>query len=95
MAKEELLEFDGVATEVLPDGVYRVQLDNGHAILAYAGGKMRKHRIKTLAGDRVTVEMSAYDLTKGRITFRHKGEGASAGPASPKRRGVYKPPRRH
>lgn len=68
--------------------MYRVQLDNGHEILAYAGGKMRKHRIKTLAGDRVTIEMSAYDLTKGRITFRHKAEGA--GPASPKRRSVYR-----
>ena len=70
MAKEELLEFDGVVTEVLPDGNYRVTLDNEHVILAYTGGKMRKHRIKTLAGDRVTIEMSAYDLGKGRITFR-------------------------
>jgi translation initiation factor IF-1 len=83
MAKEELLEFDGVATEALPDGNYRVQLDNGHEILAYAAGKMRKHRIKTLAGDRVTVEMSAYDLTKGRITFRHKTDGGA--PSSGKR----------
>ncbi|MEL6362946.1 MAG: translation initiation factor IF-1, partial [Pseudomonadota bacterium] len=74
MAKEELLEFDGDVTEALPDGNYRVRLENGHEILAYTGGKMRKHRIKTLAGDRVTVEMSAYDLTKGRITFRHKPE---------------------
>lgn len=89
MAKEELLEFDGDITEVLPDGNYRVKLENGHEILAYAGGKMRKHRIKTLAGDRVTVEMSAYDLTKGRITFRHKPEGA--GPSSPKKRNVYRP----
>ena len=89
MAKEELLEFDGDVTEALPDGNYRVKLENGHEILAYAGGKMRKHRIKTLAGDRVTVEMSAYDLTKGRITFRHKPEGA--GPASPKKRSVYRP----
>lgn len=87
MAKEELLEFDGVATEVLPDGNFRVQLDNGHEILAYAGGKMRKFRIKTLAGDRVTVEMSAYDLTKGRITFRHKDERPSA--AAPKRRNAF------
>jgi translation initiation factor IF-1 len=93
MAKEELLEFDGVATEVLPDGNYRVQLDNGHQVLAYAGGKMRKHRIKTLAGDRVTVEMSAYDLTKGRITFRHKAEGAGP-PGGPKQRSVYRPGRR-
>jgi translation initiation factor IF-1 len=88
MAKEELLEFDGVVTEVLPDGNYRVTLDNEHVILAYTGGKMRKHRIKTLAGDRVTIEMSGYDLGKGRITFRHKPEGA--GPASQKQRSVYK-----
>ena len=67
MAKEELIEFDGDVTEVLPDGNYRVKLENGHEILAYAGGKMRKHRIKTLAGDCVTVEMSAYDLTKDRL----------------------------
>ena len=91
MAKEELLEFDGVATEVLPDGNYRVRLDNGHEVLAYAGGKMRKHRIKTLAGDRVTIEMSAYDLTKGRITFRHRGDAPAAGP---KQRSVYRPGRR-
>ena len=65
-----------------------MQLDNGHQVLAYAGGKMRKNRIKTLAGDRVTVEMSAYDLTKARITFRHKAEGA--GPASSKQRSVYR-----
>ena len=88
MAKEELLEFDGVVTEALPDGNFRVTLDNEHVILAYAGGKMRKHRIKTLAGDRVTVEMSGYDLSKGRITFRHKPEGAPA--STPKRRSTYK-----
>ena len=89
MAKEELLEFDGDITEAPPDGSYRVNLEYGHEILAYAGGKMRKHRINNLAGDRVTVEMSAYDLTKGRITFRHKPEGTSA--ASPKKRTVYRP----
>ena len=89
MAKEELIEFDGDVTEVLPDGNYRVKLDNGHEILAYVGGKMRKFRIKTLAGDKVTVEMSPYDLTKGRITFRHKAEGAG-GPATGKKRSVYR-----
>jgi len=73
---------------VLPDGNYRVQLDNDHQILAYAGGKMRKNRIKTLAGDRVTVEMSAYDLTKGRINFRHKGESSGAPPQA-RKRGVF------
>lgn len=89
MAKEELLEFDGVVTEALPDGNYRVTLDNEHVVLAYAGGKMRKNRIKTLAGDRVTIEMSGYDLSKGRITFRHKPEGANTSPAA-KRRNNYK-----
>ncbi|MFQ5563299.1 MAG: translation initiation factor IF-1 [Parvularculaceae bacterium] len=89
MAKEELLEFDGDVIDALPDGNYRIKLDNGREILAYAGGKMRKYRIKTLAGDRVTVEMSAYDLTKGRITFRHKPEGSEA--PSPKKRNVYRP----
>ena len=78
MAKEELLEFDGTVVEVLPDGNYRVKLDNDHVILAYAAGKMKKHRIRTLEGDRVIVEMSPYDLDRGRISFRHKGD---AGPA--------------
>jgi translation initiation factor IF-1 len=83
MAKEELLEFEGVVTEVLPDGNYRVRLDNDHQILAYAGGKMRKNHIRTLAGDRVTVEMTPYDLAKGRINFRHKTEGG--GPSTARR----------
>ena len=78
MAKEELLEFEGTVTEVLPDGNYRVKLDNDHMILAYTAGKMRKHRIRTLTGDRVRVEMSPYDLDKGRINFRHKAESAPA-----------------
>lgn len=77
MAKEELLEFEGTVTEVLPDGNYRVKLDNDHMILAYTAGKMRKHRIRTLTGDRVRVEMSPYDLDKGRINFRHKAESGS------------------
>jgi translation initiation factor IF-1 len=84
MAKEEMLEFDGTVTEVLPDGNFRVKLDNEHVILAYAAGKMRKHRIRTLEGDRVIVEMSPYDLDRGRISFRHKAEGAAA--AAPNRR---------
>jgi translation initiation factor IF-1 len=78
MAKEELLEFDGTVTEVLPDGNYRVKLDNDHMILAYAAGKMKKNRIRTIEGDRVIVEMSPYDLDRGRISFRHK-----TGPALP------------
>ena len=72
MAKEELLEFEGEVTEELPDGNFRVKLDNEHVILAYTAGKMRKFRIRTGVGDRVTVEMSPYDLARGRITFRHK-----------------------
>ncbi|MGE0629727.1 MAG: translation initiation factor IF-1 [Hyphomicrobiaceae bacterium] len=77
MAKEELLEFEGVVKEVLPDGRYRVELDNGHTVTAYTGGRMRKNRIRTIAGDRVSVEMTPYDLEKARITFRH-----STGPAA-------------
>ena len=72
MAKEDLIEFDGVVTELLPDARFRVRLDNGHETLAYTSGKMKKNRIRILAGDRVTVEMTPYDLTKGRITFRFK-----------------------
>jgi translation initiation factor IF-1 len=72
MAKEELVEFEGVISEVLPQTLFRVTLENGFEVMAYASGKMRKHRIRILAGDRVTLEMSPYDLTKGRINFRHK-----------------------
>ncbi len=72
MAKEDLIEFNGVVTELLPDANFRVKLDNDHEILAYTSGKMRKNRIRVLAGDRVTVVMTPYDLTKGRITFRYK-----------------------
>ncbi|MDA8094229.1 MAG: translation initiation factor IF-1 [Betaproteobacteria bacterium] len=71
MAKEELLEMDGVVMEVLPDSRYRVTLDNGHSLVAYSAGKMRKHHIRIIAGDRVSLELSPYDLSKGRITFRH------------------------
>lgn len=71
MAKEELIEMNGAVTEVLPDSRYRVTLDNGHQLIAYSGGKMRKHHIRILAGDAVSLELSAYDLSKGRITFRH------------------------
>ena len=81
MAKEELLEFNGTVTEVLPDGNYRVTLDNEHVILAYMSGKMRKFRIRTGVGDRVVVEVSPYDLTRGRINFRHKDESAGSAPA--------------
>ena len=72
MAKEEPLELEGVIAEILPGGQFRVRLDGERIILAYTAGKMRKHRIRSMVGDRVTVEMTPYDLTKGRITFRFK-----------------------
>ncbi len=81
MAKEELIEMQGSVTEVLPDSRFRVTLDNGHQLIAYTGGKMRKHHIRILAGDKVSLEMSPYDLTKGRITFRHKTESSAPRPA--------------
>ena len=72
MSKEDLLEFEGVVSEILPNAMFRVKLDNGHEVLAHTSGKMRKNRIRVLAGDKVNVEMTPYDLTKGRITFRFK-----------------------
>ena len=72
MAKDELMEFTGTVKELLPNAMFRVLLDNDHEIMAHTAGKMRKFRIRVLAGDRVTVEMTPYDLSKGRITFRHK-----------------------
>lgn len=71
MAKEELIEMEGVVSEALPDSRYRVTLDNGHELIAYTSGRMKKHHIRILAGDKVSLELSAYDLSKGRITFRH------------------------
>ena len=76
MAKEELMQFEGLVIEALPDARFRVQLDAGHEIVAYTAGKMKKSRIKTLAGDRVTIEMSPYDLEKGRLVYRHRDERA-------------------
>ena len=72
-----MIEMDGVVHEVLPDTRFRVELGNGHTIIAYLAGKMRKHRIRILAGDKVKIELTPYDLTKGRVTFRHKDERAS------------------
>lgn len=72
MSKEDLIEFAGVVTEILPNATFRVQLENDHIILAHTSGRMRKNRIRVLAGDKVTVEMTPYDLTKGRIIFRQK-----------------------
>ncbi|HPG00088.1 MAG TPA: translation initiation factor IF-1 [Kiritimatiellia bacterium] len=70
--KDDLIQVDGVVLKVLPATMYRVKLGTGHEILAHISGKMRKHFIKITTGDRVTVEMSPYDLSKGRITFRHR-----------------------
>lgn len=79
MPKEEHIEMNGVVGEVLPDSRFRVTLDNGHELLAYSAGKMRKHHIRILAGDRVALELSPYDLSKGRIVFRHL-DSRSSGP---------------
>ncbi len=90
MAKEDAIEFEGVVDEVLPSGQFRVQLEGGRTVLVYTAGKMRKHRIKTMVGDRVTIEMTPYDLDRGRLVYRHKGEAAPSG--APQRR-VYRPRR--
>lgn len=71
MAKEELIEMQGVVLEAMPDSRFLVSLENGHTLIAYTAGKMRKHHIRILAGDKVSLELSPYDLSKGRITFRH------------------------
>lgn len=85
MAKEDLIEMEGVVIEVLPDTRFRVTLENGHELIAYSGGKMRKNHIRVLAGDKVSLEMSPYDLSKGRITFRHI-EGRTPSTARPRHR---------
>lgn len=71
MAKEELIEFDGEVLELLPNAHFRVKLENDHEIIAHTSGRMRKNRIRILAGDRVKVEMTPYDLSKGRVILRH------------------------
>ena len=87
MAKETLIEMNGVVNEILPDSRYRVRLDNGHELIAYTSGRMRKHHIRILAGDNVSLELSPYDLSKGRITFRHLGRPPAPGTtAAPRRR---------
>ena len=86
MAKEELIEMNGKVAEVLPDSRYRVILDNGHELVAYTGGKMRKNHIRIIAGDLVSLELSPYDLTKGRIMFRHLPNRTAGGPAPNYRR---------
>jgi translation initiation factor IF-1 len=72
MPKEEALQLDGVVIETLPNTTFRVRLDNGHVVTAHISGKMRKNYIRILTGDRVTVELTPYDLTKGRITYRER-----------------------
>ena len=87
MAKEEMLEMNGVVDEVLPDARYRVTLENGHNLVAYSAGKMRKHNIRIIAGDKVSLELSPYDLNKGRITFRHiENRGGGTPRPAPRRR---------
>ena len=86
MAKEELIEIRGQVDEVLPDSRFRVTLENGHTLIAYAGGKMRKHSIRVLAGDKVSLELSPYDLSKGRITFRHLEPRNGSASSAPRRR---------
>jgi translation initiation factor IF-1 len=86
MTKEALLEMEGVVTQELPDSRFRVTLDNGHSVMAHVSGKMRKHRIRILPGDKVTLEMTPYDLTKGRINFRHATYQAPSGVRAPFRR---------
>jgi translation initiation factor IF-1 len=82
MAKQEGIEVEGLVTEVLPDQNFRVRLENDHVILAYAAGKMSKFRIRVLVGDKVTVVLSPYDLSRGRITYREKVTSSSPPPSS-------------
>ena len=86
MAKEDLIEMEGKVDEVLPDSRYRVTLENGHPIIAYSSGKMRKHHIRILAGDTVLLELSPYDLDKGLITFRRLEPRSGGGGGAPRRR---------
>ncbi|MCG6938931.1 MAG: translation initiation factor IF-1 [Gammaproteobacteria bacterium] len=72
MAKEEAIQMDGVVTETLPNTMFRVELENGHTVIAHISGKMRKHYIRIMTGDQVTVELTPYDLEKGRIVYRAK-----------------------
>ena len=91
MAKEDTFELDGIVDEILPGGQFRVRIDGDRLVLVYTAGKMRKNRIRTAVGDHVTIEMTPYDLTRGRLVFRHREAGATS--AAPARRG-YRPARR-
>jgi translation initiation factor IF-1 len=88
MAKEELIEFEGEITELLPEGRFRVRLENDHEVLAYTAGKMKKNRIRSMVGDKVTVEMTPYDMDRARIIFRHRDAAPRVG-GGPVRR-VYR-----
>lgn len=90
MAKEELIQMQGIVTEVLPDSRFLVTLENGHQLIAYTAGKMRKHHIRILTGDKVSVEISPYDMSKGRVNFRFL-ETRGGGDQTPHQR----PPKRH
>jgi translation initiation factor IF-1 len=83
MAKEEQIEMEGTVIDALPNTMFRVQLENGHIVFAHISGKMRKNYIRILKGDKVTVEITPYDLTKGRITFRHKNNSTRSTSSTP------------
>ena len=85
MAKEDVLSFEGLIEEILPDGRFRVTPENGHRLIAYTAGRMRRFRIRPVVGDAVRVEMTPYDLTKGRIVYRDRGPGGPAGGARKRR----------
>jgi len=85
LAKEDLIAVEGLIDEIMPDGRFGVTLENGHRIIAYTAGRMRRYRIRSVAGDRVHVEMTPYDLTKGRIIYREPTPGQKAG--APRKRG--------
>jgi translation initiation factor IF-1 len=87
LAKEELLTIDGMIDEILPDGRFGVRLDNDHRVIVYTAGKMRRFRIRSVVGDRVQVEMTPYDLTKGRLVYRERTPGAAGGAP---RRGAFR-----
>lgn len=89
MAKEDVIELEGVVEEILPGAQFRVRIEGDRIVLVYTAGKMRKNRIRTAIGDRVTIEMTPYDLSRGRLVFRHRGDVADAGP----RRQLYRPRR--
>lgn len=85
MAKEEIITFDGVIDEILPDARFGVMLENGHRIIAYTAGRMRRFRIRSVVGDAVKIEMTPYDLSKGRLVYRERGPGGSGGGAQRRR----------